>query len=282
MKLKYSYIVLSGFSLFFLLVFSSRSNGQELGGNYNENIEAIDNNIVSHSGVEWVRGFVNVPRYFLNVDSKGNVTGVNEEGISDFDKIDNFLGVQEVSVNNGSVKAILSLKLQFKHNWEFQNSTGVPAENTPAMHFWMSAIKQFLLEKNLGAHVDILVLGNEPMWETENEDAEKFAVFQDKLIDLVYDLRSTRQDWNYDIYVGALNKVRNLGDSNPIAQKVLKAAKENDKVQGLDLHPHVEHIKDIEEDLQYIREIRGIEKKTAMHRSFPCLAVERTLGRFLR
>ena len=238
-----------------LINLTSTVHSQQLGANYNENIGNIDNATVVHSGVKWVRAFANVPRFFLNITSNGTVTGVNETGISGFNEINNFIGVKELLVDGNPVKTILSLKLDFK----FKN-TGVPENNSPSMVYWMTAIEKFLKEKNLGAKIDILVVGNEPMWETEDNDVDKLELFLNNLIDLAYELRNQNEGWNYEIYTGALNRVNELADKNPILQRVLKITKENNKVQGLDFHPHVRGLDIIENDLNYIRNHSNINK----------------------
>jgi hypothetical protein len=243
-------------SVLLLINITSKVQSQALGANYNENIGSIDNATIIHSGVKWVRGFINVPRYFLNITSDGVVVSVNESGISEHTDIDKFIGLKEILVDGNPVNTILSLKLDFKYK-----DTGVPESDSPAMIYWMSAIEKLLKEKNLGSKIDILVVGNEPMWETENIDVDKLEVFLNTLIDLVYSLKIENEDWNYEIYTGALNRVDELSDKNAILQRIIKITKENNKVQGLDLHPHADGLDIIENDLNYIRNQSGINKK---------------------
>jgi hypothetical protein len=229
-------------------------HSQELGANYNENIDQINNDMILDSGVRWVRGFVHIPRHFLNVTSSGTVTGVNFSAIRSFDAIDQFIGVKELEVGGEPIKTILSFKLDFK----FRNM-GVPEEGSAAMYYFMTAIETFLKEKDLGSKIDILVVGNEPMWETEQSDVDKLEVLTNKLIDLVYNMREEHAGWDYKIYTGALNRVNELRN-NVILQRIIKITKENDKVDGIDLHPHVRSLNVIRQDLLYVRTQAAITK----------------------
>jgi hypothetical protein len=229
-------------------------HSQELGANYNENIDQINNDMILDSGVRWIRGFVHIPRYFLNVSTSGVVTGVNLSAIRNFDPIDKFIGVKELEVGGEPIKTILSFKLDFKFR-----DMGVPEDGSAAMYYFMTAIETFLKEKDLGAKIDILVVGNEPMWETEQADVDKLEVLTNKLIDLVYAMREERAGWDYKIYTGALNRVNELRN-NVILQRIIKITKENDKVDGIDLHPHVRDLNVIRQDLLYIRTQAGISK----------------------
>ena len=240
--------------IFLWILFTIDVRSQELGANYNENIDQINNDMILDSGVRWIRGFVHIPRHFLNVNNSGTVTGVNLSAIRDFDAIDKFIGVKELEVGGEPIKTILSFKLDFK----FRNM-GVPEEGSAAMYYFMTAIETFLKEKDLGSKINILVVGNEPMWETEQSDVDKLEVLTNKLIDLVYNLREEHAGWDYKIYTGALNRVNELRN-NVILQRIIKITKENDKVDGIDLHPHVRSLNVIRQDLLYVRNQAGITK----------------------
>jgi hypothetical protein len=229
-------------------------NGQYIGANFNESVENINNDIITRANVNWARTFVNIPKEFLQFSATNEVNGVKKVAIKNFDAINNFIALKNHTVGGKSVKTILSLKLNFKHK-----DTGVPSDGTDAMNYWIEAIELFLKERNLGNSIDILVVGNEPMWETETADVDKLSVFLNKLIDKV-DALKTQNSWKYDIFVGALNRTAEL-KSNVILQAVLNIAKNNSKVNGLDLHPHADAIATVENDLKYIRNTQNFTKK---------------------
>jgi hypothetical protein len=219
---------------------------QQIGANFNENIENIDASLLSKAEVKWVRVFVNIPRYFLTVDKNGKITGVNNKNIKNFD-------ISPITKLRG-YKIILSLKLDFK----FKN-IGAPEENSIEETYLLNAIKFFLIEKKLGDEINILVVGNEPMWETPNEDAKKLGAITNKIITLSNDLKIS-QKWNYEIFTGALNRVSEL-KKNEIVSEIIKITKENPLVDGIDLHIHTNELTKANDDPAYIRNEAQITKK---------------------
>lgn len=254
MKSKFNIIFKVAFSLIFFFLIRNLP-AQDLGANFNENIDKATIELVSKSKVKWIRGFVNVPVYCLNLSSSGTVTGVNDYGIHTLSGISNLISAKSVTINVIPVKLIFSLKLAFT-----TKNMGVPSVNTSEMNYVLLAVEKLLLEKNFGASIDVLVVGNEPMWETPTADADKYEAFLNLLIDRVDSLRNVTPGWKYEIYAGSLNK-SNSNKSNAILQKVLKIAKENTKVVGLDMHEHVTNISEAEDDIKYIRTNQGFNKK---------------------
>lgn len=227
---------------------------QDLGANFNENIDKVTPTIVSKTNVKWVRGFVNIPALCLNMTSAGVVTGVNQTAIQNLTRLDNMASAKTVNAGGQPVKMIFSLKLDF-----LNTNMGVPAVGTPAMTYLMTAIEKVLTRKNFGANIDILAVGNEPMWETPTADADKYEAFLNLLIDKVDSMR-TANNWDYEIYAGALNKA-NSNTTHAILQKVLKIAKQNPKIVGLDMHEHVTTLTEAENDIKYIRTTQQFSKK---------------------
>ena len=233
-----------------LLIFSKDVSAQSIGANYNEDIDTVDNEIIKKSQVKWVRGFVNINRFFLNVKNE-EIVGVRTQDIKNWKPISTFLNVKKVKVKGEKVKLILSLKLDFKNR-----KMGVPDLDTTEAEYLFKAITLFLENKQVGDHLDILVLGNEPMWETPIEDAEKYGLFLNELIDRVSKLKKTNA-WGFNIYIGALNK-SSTTKNHPILKEVLKIAKSNTQVNGLDLHMHTASVGEIQKDLEFIRETNKI------------------------
>jgi len=244
------------------------AHSAELGGNYNQYLYDIDNSLIAKSGITWVRGFINIPRNFLVVDSSGRVTGVLDSNISqepdsDSDDTDilaisavsKLIDAKSVMVGGHPVKVILSLKLDFKYM-----KMGVPEAGSPAMDYLISAVEKCLVKNNLGASIDILVVGNEPMWETPDGDADKYEAFLNLLIDKLDGLRAANAGWKYEIFTGALNRASEL-KNNAILRKIVKITEENSKVAGVDLHLHVGAISAAEDDVSFARQTFGKDKK---------------------
>lgn len=241
---------------FVLMVFISNGSviAQDLGANFNENIDKVNPAILTKTNVPWVRGFLNIPALCLNINSSGIVTGVNETAIQNMTRLDNMSTTKTVNNGNVSVKMIFSLKMDFT-----TNSIGVPAVGTPQMGYVMSAIEKVLNRKNFGANIDILVVGNEPMYETPLADADKYEAFLNLVIDKVDSMR-TANNWTYEIYAGSVNKA-STNTSNALLLKVMKVAIENPKVVGLDMHEHVTLLSEVESDLRFIRNSYKFSKK---------------------
>ena len=70
--------------LMFVLLFlcSMGTKAQDLGANYNENIDypITEIEMLKQSKVTWVRGFVNIPNLFLQ-NENGKIVGVKENAI---------------------------------------------------------------------------------------------------------------------------------------------------------------------------------------------------------
>ncbi|MGS2741457.1 hypothetical protein [Sinomicrobium sp. M5D2P17] len=225
-----------------------------LGANFNEEIADIDNDLLENAGVKWVRGFVNINRLFLNYTDERGIWGVRSQAITNFQPIIPFINAKKTATENGrKVKLIFSLKLQFKNR-----NMGVPEPGSKGMDLMMKAIEEFLLAKNLGREIAVLVLGNEPMWETPLEDVANYEYFLNSLIDSVGTWKK-KNEWDFKTYIGALNRVSEVRQ-NAIGNKVLEIAKNNNKIDGLDIHMHVDDILEIEDDLKFIREDMGITK----------------------
>lgn len=242
------------FILIFALISCMTINAQDLGANFNENIDKASTTLITKSAVKWIRGFVNVQRYCLKFASDGTVAGVNDYGIQTVPGINNLINVKTVLINNAPTKLIFTLKTDFT-----TNNMGVPAVGSTEMGYVLKAIEKLLIEKNLGSSIDILVVGNEPMLETPVADADKYEAFLNLLIDKV-DSMKIANNWTYEIFAGSLNKASS-SKANVILQKVLKIAKENSKVVGLDVHEHDSQISGPTNDIKYLRVDQGFTKK---------------------
>lgn len=238
--------------ILFLGGFCSFFSAQNLGANFNENLSTIDHNLLKDSGVSWVRGFVNINKLFLNAE-EGNISAGQFNKILKWPDIDPFLATSKIRTSSGQMRQILSLKLEFKNR-----NMGVPQVGSKGAIALYNTIYEFLKAHGTGAETDILVLGNEPMWETEKEDAEKYRAFLNELINRV-DRWKRQENWNYDIYIGAVNRSSQVQD-HPIKEVIIDITKNNPKVIGLDVHIHAASIEEIEDDLKFIREEQGVNK----------------------
>ncbi|MEL7341173.1 MAG: T9SS type A sorting domain-containing protein, partial [Bacteroidota bacterium] len=127
----------------------------------------------------------------------------------------------------------------------------------------LDAAEQILTSKNLGRYLSYLTVGNEPMFETKPADAQKLATFTNRVVDLVHQLREANPDWNYEIYAGALNRSGEAGivNNNVIHQSIRNLALSNPKVEGIDLHIHVQDMAETAASLSYFRNTLNFQKE---------------------
>ena len=241
-------------TVFFLLLFQI-AGSQDIGANYNEGLSEIDPQLIDDSNVKWVRGFVNMSN-FLRIENQA-ITDVRRVAIDNFDGIDNLKAASQVPVEGGgTVKVIFSLKFQFK-----AQDVGPPVDATER-ELLREAVFRLLDKENIWEHIDILVVGNEPMWETPDNqtDIDLLVTWTNYIIDELFEYRSNNANVNFKIYAGALNRYSSL-TSNSIRNAILNIAKNNSKVEGLDIHSHVMNFQELQNDVSYIRDVENFTKE---------------------
>lgn len=241
----------------------------ELGANYNEALADVYNALIVKSGVTWVRAYVNVPRNFLThcgilpiFPATCPITGVLDGNIfqepahvsSDADvlavaAVDKLINTKTVLVNGQPIKIILSLKHDFTYPYADEPPFGRIPDTDAERGFLIEAITKLLTTNGRGQHIDILVVGNEPMFEIQPNNlqttADNYVKYLNELITAL-DALKQQKEWTFEIYVGALNHASVLGPAPPapgantIRQAVLDVLQSNPKrVAGIDLHEHV-------------------------------------------
>lgn len=126
--------------LMFVLLFlcSMGTKAQDLGANYNENIDypITEIEMLKQSKVTWVRGFVNIPNLFLQ-NENGKIVGAKENAIRTH--IPTLKFIQAKKALGDRVKFILSLKIPF----ELYTDT-VPKVGTKEMEYIFQATEVLL------------------------------------------------------------------------------------------------------------------------------------------
>ena len=265
----------------------------QVGAGYNENIADINNALIDKSGVRWVRAYVNLARnYWVFADDfnpppsptpnpwpRSAITGLVEGNLiqetsavsSDADTLavaalDQLIDAKTVFAGGAPVKIILSLKHDF--SYPFPGNAPVPINQFPdartasgmaEIQLMVSSIENILTTNNRGDSIDILVTGNEPMFEiqpnNDQDTANKYKLYLDILISALVGLKS-QYSWDFQIFVGALNSPLNLdrAKSNLILPAVLDIARTNPNVAGIDLHEHVLATKEVRSDIQFVKD----------------------------
>lgn len=242
-----------------LFLCSMGMTAQELGANYNENIDYPITEIamLKKSKVTWVRGFINIPNLFLQNDN-GKITGVKENVIESY--IPTLKFVQAKKALGDRVKFILSLKIPF----ELYTDT-VPKIGSEEMEHLFHATELLLHTYDMAKNIEILVMGNEPEWENvldsnpPKADGEDYRAFLNEFANRLAAWKQAN-GWTFDVYAGALNRVSELLNSETIPM-VVSVVNNNPNVVGLDLHIHALNVKQAGDDLKRIREYHHVTKK---------------------
>ena len=247
--------------LTFLSVLSiiSTIRGQEIGANFNESIsEPLEQvNLLKKSGVTWVRGFIDLPLHLLEnegEEGKQKIVGVKEEVIKNYQPTWDFIQAKKILGDN--VHFILSLKIPFERYEE-----GVPKVDSEEKKHLYNCVKLLLETYDLAKYIDILVMGNEPMWEQEGlSDADEYYDFLNDFANTLTEWKKEKH-WNFEIFAGSLNRTYELHEENKIIPKVMQVVNENDNISGLDLHVHSWKAEQAENDMKCARETYKITKK---------------------
>jgi hypothetical protein len=270
----------------------------EIGAGYNEQIANINNSVIAKSGARWVRAYVNLSRnywVFANTFSpppsptpspwpRSAITGLEEGNIiqqtsnvsSDADTLavaalDQLINAKTVFADGAPVKVILSLKHDF--SFPYPDKAIVPPDQFPdfstasgkaEIEEMVASIENLLITNNRGDSIDILVTGNEPMFEIQpNSDpdtARKYKLYLNYLLAELVSLKARQNlksgnTWDFQIFVGSLNSPINPPPAaNVILPAVLEVARDNVNVAGIDLHEHVAATDEVHSDIQYVKD----------------------------
>jgi len=247
------YMKMKAFLMFVLLFLCSMgTKAQDLGANYNENIDypITEIEMLKQSKVSWVRGFVNIPNLFLQ-NENGKIVGVKENAIRTH--IPTLKFIQAKKALGDRVKFILSLKIPF----ELYTDT-VPKVGTKEMEYIFQATEILLKTYDMAKNIEILVMGNEPEWENAldtdlcHADGEDYRAFLNEFANRLTTWKQAN-GWTFDIYAGALNRVSELPKSETVPA-VVSVVNNNPNVVGLDLHVHALKINQAEDDFRIIRD----------------------------
>lgn len=242
-----------------LFLHSMGTMAQELGANYNENIDypITEIGMLKKSKVTWVRGFVNIPNLFLQ-NENGKIVGVKEDAIKSH--IPTLKFIQAKKALGDRVKFILSLKIPF----ELYTDT-VPKVGSAEMEHIFHATELLLRTYDMAKNIEILVMGNEPEWENAldtdlcHADGDDYRAFLNEFANRLAAWKKAN-GWTFDIYAGSLNRVSELPNSETVPA-VVSVVNNNPNVAGLDLHVHALYVKQAEGDLKTIREYHHVTKK---------------------
>lgn len=138
-------------------------------------------------------------------------------------------------------KLIVSLKWDFSASWGDKTPIAVPPAGSPTDRALCRCATAYL--DGIGAPIDTVVLGNEPMWETRPEDIKvadpPIVRFTRTLTDYLVE-NGTHGDPTY--LVGAFNRVHDDGirdeQFSEFFRNMYSMVRNDEAVDGVDLHVH--------------------------------------------
>ena len=217
-----------------------------LGANLNGRPRRLndDLDLLDDSNTTWVRAFIDVR------DKAAADTDPREDP--------DVLALRRAALEK-DCKLIVSLKWDFKVNWGWDDKEPVPVPSPG------SERERELFEcaagclAGIGAPVDVVVLGNEPMWETKRADISgenpPIVRFTRRLKEHLVQ-HGDHGDPSY--LLGAFNRLhvdRVRNERFPtFCRELFRMAREDDDVAGVDLHVHYGRLQAVRRTLEIARE----------------------------
>ena len=231
---------------------NSNADGTEaitptLGANLNGRPRRLRDNLdlLESSNTGWVRAFFDV----------------RDKLESDVDPAEDpdVVGLREAARENGC-RLVVSLKWGFKVNWKWdeKESTNVPERGSEHERELFACATEYL--RAIGEPVDVVVLGNEPMWETKVEDVlgenPPIARFTQRLKDY---LLANGDHGTPKYLLGAFNRLDDellwkFGFSD-FGRAMLNMVWEDDDIDGIDLHVHYDEFGAAERMIEVARKL---------------------------
>ncbi|QLG61807.1 hypothetical protein [Halorarum salinum] len=225
---------------------TDRPGTPKLGANLNGRPRRLGNDLarLDASDTTWVRAF-------LDIRDKLN-DGRDPSGDPDV------LALRRAAREKGC-RLVVSLKWGFEVNWRWdrKESRSVPEPDSEDERSLLSCATQYL--GAIGTPVDVVVLGNEPMWETKREDitGEDPPILRFTLNLKEHLLR--HGDHGDPAYL--LGAITRLYD-DPVREErfptfcreTFRIAREDDDVDGVDLHVHYDGREEARKALEIARD----------------------------
>ena len=198
-----------------------------LGANFNEHFEDIDYRELERADAQWIRLFLPMPQVDRGAAGHGAVRAALEAGTRGY-------------------KTIFTLKWP-QSDRDFPKAGSAEFEHELAR---LDAVLPLVMGK-----VDILVIGNEPYFETREQDRDlDLNAFYEAMADriITYRKASCGADCRTRLYMGALNRLDLKKNVTPSTERWLAFVKATPEIDGVNIHPHVPKIELSKAFLDYI------------------------------
>lgn len=199
--------------------------GQQVGVNFNEQVDLVEISDVDRTETTWVRGFI---EFFQFYDG--------ERSLDTDPKVTQFLAMKDAGY-----KTILNLKWRF-HNEPF------PDPESPEMQEYIKFMGKIL--NRFWDKLDVIVVGNEPFIESRSIDRDVHLVnFYKKVTEAVVQYRSSRKF--IPIYIGSFDNIYLQENRRKGFVDLMAYAKSNPEVQGVTIHAHHSAIEELRFSIEY-------------------------------
>lgn len=221
--------------------------GPTIGANLNGRPRRLGRNIdlIDESNTRWVRAFFDVRKKL------GQETAPSEDP--------DVLALRRVA-REKNCKLIVSLKWGFKVNWGWdeKESMRVPESGSRRETELLRCATDYLAA--IGEPVDVVVLGNEPMWETVEADIVRENPPIVRFTRAVKEHLLRHGDHGDPAYLlGAFNQLNNhhlMGyPFSAFSREMFRMAREDDDIDGVDLHVHYDELDDARKMIETAREL---------------------------
>ena len=198
-----------------------------LGANFNEHYEDVDYRELDSAGAKWIRLFLPMPQVDRGAAAHGAIRTTLEAGARGY-------------------KTIFTLK------WP-QTDRDFPKAGSAAFARELARLDAVL--PLVMGKVDILVIGNEPYFETREQDRDlDLNAFYEAMAGRIIAYRNANcgSGCKTRLYMGALNRLDLKKNITPSTERWLAFVKATPEIEGVNIHPHVPKIELSKAFLDYI------------------------------
>lgn len=196
-----------------------------LAANYNQALGLIDFAQLRAASASWLRGF-----YILGEAGKASAAD-QQPGLKKL-----------LAAADHGYGTVLTLKFQYQDQ-------PLPASGSTAMRTPLAQLQNAIaaaMDK-----VDIIVIGNEPFYETTKPDrhSPRINEFYETLAQHAIAQRGHSRT---QLYMGALNGIDEVGNQTPQTDRWVRFAARTPELAGVDIHPHVSSMADAKKYVDYV------------------------------
>lgn len=195
-----------------------------LAANYNQDFDLIDFAQLQAASATWLRGF-----YIMSGADQGSVA--DQPGMQKL-----------LAAADRGYGTVLTLKFQYQHQ-------PLPAPGSTRMRAPLAELQKVLAA--VVNKVDIVVIGNEPFYETTQADRASMRInaFYEALAQHAIGQRGRGRT---QLYMGALTGIDDVRNQTQQTDRWVRFAAQTTGLAGVDTHPHVASMADAKTYVDYV------------------------------